>query len=119
MKKRYCIVTAVFLTALIILSGCSSSKEEVLTLDKLRILSEKKDNLSWNDFDGYPFEDIGFGLYIRKYNVADKYQLLISGNNLEEKPIGIYLAKTSDERIDIRYEDIDRFILASETSFDN
>lgn len=109
--RRKLNITIVCLVALALVTSCQSDKDKQLTLDKIRTLSEKKDNLSWNDFEGYPFEDIGSGLYIRKYNVEDNYRLLIGGGSINDKPKYIYLVKPSDERIDIRYDDIDRFLL--------
>lgn len=111
MRIKLNLTIVLCLVTLILLSSCQSNSEKQLTLDKIRSLSENKGNLSWNDFEGYPFEDIGSGLYIRKYNVEDKYQLLISGASIDDKPKDIHLVKPNGEKIDIRYDDIDSFLL--------
>ncbi|MNO66238.1 hypothetical protein D3C76_570220 [compost metagenome] len=111
MSKKFKITIILCLIPLLLFTSCQSENEKIINLDLIKSLSEKKDDLTWKDFDGYPFEVIGFGSYIRKYTVEDNYHLLISGTSVNDKPRYIYLVKPSGERIDIRYDDIDQFLL--------
>jgi len=83
-----------------------------LTLEIVKNLSEKGDKLSWEDFQTYNGgKDIGSGLYIKLYPIDDKYELLIGGGSLEESPMYINLwNKDTKKFIDIRHDDIDKFI---------
>ena len=98
---------------LVIFSACDNkggkSSDDLLTLSELRILAQISEELTWKDFNAYSFEDIGSGLYIRKYEVEGDYDLLISGKSISKAPDTIYLVKTNGEQIDIRYGDIDNF----------
>ena len=83
-----------------------------LTLETVKKLSKKADKLSWEDFQTYDGgKDIGSGLYIKLYQVDDKYELLIGGGSLKERPMYITLYnKNTKNSIDIRYDGIDEFI---------
>lgn len=83
-----------------------------LTLEIVKKLSEKGDKLSWKDFQTYDGgKDIGSGLYIKWYPIDDKYDLLIGGGSLKERPMYINLSpKYTKKSIDIRRDDIDEFI---------
>ncbi|MCL6602727.1 MAG: hypothetical protein K6T94_07625 [Paenibacillus sp.] len=113
MRSKRSLITVLFLTLMVIFSACDNrvgkSSDDILTLSELRILTQKGEELTWKDFNAYPFEDIGSGLYIRKYEVDGDYHLLISGRSISKAPDTIYLVKTNGEQIDIRYGDIDNF----------
>jgi len=82
-----------------------------LTLEIVKELSKKGDELSWEDFQTYDGKDIGSGLYIKVYPINDKYELLIGGGSLKKSPMYINLAsKDTKKSIDIRHDDIDKFI---------
>lgn len=77
------------MTLLFVLMFCAAcqnkEKEDVreyISLHEVKSLSEKGASLSWDDFDKYPFEDIGSGLYIRKYKIEGERQLLVRGRAL-------------------------------------
>jgi hypothetical protein len=110
MKKKYLLGIAALLAVMVTFSTYSHKREpgndNVISLHKLHTLVQKGKYLTWSDFEGYPFEDIGSGLYIRKYEVEGGGHLLLSGGSLELAPMSINLVKTSGEVIDIRYEDI-------------
>lgn len=110
MKKRKIIAVALLLCSVFLFSACNNGSNNILTLEKVRFLSEKGGHLSWDDVEGYSFEETGSGLYIRQYHMQDHYQLVIGGPSLEKAPEYIYLVKESGERIDIRYESIDEFL---------
>lgn len=121
MKWKLFIVIC-FLT-LIFASGCKNTEipnteEQItgqstkLTLEIVINLSKKGDKLSWEDFQTYDGgKDIGSGLYIKCYPIDNKYDLLIGGGSLNTKPMYIYLSnKVTKKSIDIRHDDIDKFI---------
>ena len=83
-----------------------------LTIEKIRALSGKGKELSWSDFEQYPHEDIGSGLYIFRYDVDENYYLSVGGGSLESSPEYILLVSKADDSVfvDIRTGDIDEFI---------
>ena len=82
-----------------------------LTLEIIKNLSKKGEEVSWKDFQTYDSKDLGSGLYIKLYPIDDKYELLIGGGSLEKSPMYITLSnKYTEKSIDIRYEDINKFI---------
>ena len=91
---------------------------EPLTLAVVKQLSEKGEALSWSDFEQYEHNDIGSGLHIYRFDIDEKYCLIIGGGNTENPPMYIRLVcKAEDsefiddgEYIDIRTESIDDFI---------
>lgn len=50
-----------------------------LTLDDVRLLAEKGEELDWEDFDGYAYRDVGSGLYIRYYEIDGTFAVMIGG----------------------------------------
>lgn len=84
--------------------------EKILTIDKVKELAKKGDDLMWDDFDGYTFTEGGFGLYIRTYTVEEGYSLYIGGGGPDDKPMYIDLSGKGKGRIDIRYESVDEFL---------
>lgn len=84
-----------------------------LTLDRILSLSKKED-LSWDDFDGYYSEDIGSGLMILRYDIQDDVYdnlYLLIGGTPGDIPMYFYLSSQNTERyIDIRTEDIEKFL---------
>lgn len=83
---------------------------KILTIDKVKELAKKGDDLTWSDFDGYTFTEGGSGLYIKSYSVEGGYNLMIGGEGRETKPMYIYLSDGNDNTIDIRYDSIDDFL---------
>ena len=84
-----------------------------LTLDDFKELSEKGDELLWSDFKQYRFKDYGNGLYIKRYDIDETFELTIGGDSDIGKPKYIRLScKTDGEFIDIRTHDVESFISA-------
>ena len=95
-----------------------------LTLKDVIELSKKKDALTWSDFTGYIYQDIGSGLYIWEFriNEGSGYTLWVGGVP-PEKPLYIRLLRGINKKeypategidtkngIDIRYDDVQSFI---------
>ncbi len=91
----------------------SLSQVEKLTLEKVKELAAKGEDLSWSDFEQYETKgDIGSGLYIFYYDIDENYYLLIGGGGKNIPPMYIHLCSQADKSafIDIRTESIDDFI---------
>ena len=89
------------------------SQAEKLTLDDVVTLSQKGDALSWSDFERYQGREVGFGLYIMRYEIDELFDVLVGGVP-DETPWYIYLRvnNEADDRIDIRTEDVSTFVEA-------
>ncbi|HHV08720.1 MAG TPA: hypothetical protein GXX75_00380 [Clostridiales bacterium] len=88
--------------------------EKFLTLDELKLIAQKGDAISWDDFAPYYGQSIGFGLYIMHYPMEQSYYVRVGGVP-KEPPMYVYLGSTETEQyIDIRKESIDEFIQNSE-----
>ncbi|MEK4043939.1 hypothetical protein NSU18_09765 [Paenibacillus sp. FSL H8-0048] len=66
--------------------GSEVSVSGNIPINELKSLSEKAASLHWKDFDQYAFEDIGSGVYIRKYEIEGEGQLVVRGKSLENPP---------------------------------
>ncbi len=84
-----------------------------LTLDDVVMLSQKGDTLTWSDFERYQGQDIGFGLYIMRYEIDELFDVLVGGVP-DETPMYIYLRvnNEAEDSIDIRTENVSAFIEA-------
>ncbi|KIR01153.1 hypothetical protein P261_02894 [Lachnospiraceae bacterium TWA4] len=51
----------------------------------------KGENITWEDFERFPHEDIGSGRYIYKYDMVDGNSLILNGNKLDSPPECIYI----------------------------
>lgn len=98
----------------------TNTAKKPLTLDAVKELSKKGEELSWEDFEGYDFIETGSGLYIRVYDVEGKYSLIIGGSWIAEKPYYVCLRgiDTPYIDVDIRYGDIDGFLKKLESPKD-
>lgn len=82
-----------------------------LTLEEVMALSAKGEDLTWGDFEGYAYEDIGSGLYIHRYDIDHNFELRVGGSPTVE-PMYIHLVSKADPEtyIDIRTENVKEFI---------
>lgn len=88
-------------------------KGKKLTLEDVIRLSEKKNKLSWKDFEDFSYTEAGSGLYIRSYNIDDRFSLVIGGTSPGKEPMYIYLTApdgAAGNFIDIRTSDVEEFI---------
>lgn len=85
--------------------------ENLLTMDKVKELAKKGDDLTWSDFEAFSGADVGSGLYIMAYHVeGTDYTVAVGGGSLDEKPMYIHLGRVNGNYIDIRYDSIDDFL---------
>lgn len=103
--SKYFKLLIILLFVLIICSACQSNKEEekreYISIVELKSLSEKGEALNWNDFNKYSFEDIGSGLYIRRFRVEGGYQLLVSGKSLESPPDRVNIVNSVGKELEL------------------
>lgn len=99
---------------LCLMPGCSAAPNgtEQLTVEAVRELAKKGEELAWSDLEPYPYEDVGSGLVIRLYPVDSSCSLMVGGGSPEQKPLYIRLVsnQNSEQYIDIRTGDIDAFL---------
>lgn len=84
-----------------------------LNLDHVIMLSQKGDALTWSDFERYQGQETGSGLYIMRYEIDELFDVLVGGVP-NETPWYIYLRvnNETEDKIDIRTEDVSAFIAA-------
>ena len=75
-----------------------------LTMDDLKTIIELKgiDNVSWDDFKRYSFQDIGSGNYVYQYELVDGSHLYLSGSDLDSPPTYIYVIDEDGNRSDLK-----------------
>lgn len=56
-----------------------------------RIAQMRGNNLSWADYEMYPYEENGSGYYIRRFELNDGMALIMGGPSLEGEPRYIYI----------------------------
>lgn len=92
-----------------------TEEKRMLTLDDVKALAEKGDELAFKDFSNFIGEDIGSGLYLMRYTIDDDFYVTFSWiGNLDEKLKSVMLVRTIDgevyDEIEIRSENLDDFI---------
>ena len=85
----------------------TNDQKHYLTIEDMLDLSEKGNDLTWSDFEGYEHTDVGSGLYIWELDIQDcNCKLHIGGGSLEEKPSYIRLTTWTGVVLDIRTDDL-------------
>ena len=87
-----------------------------LTIERvIRLVENKGEELTWSDFQMYNAIETGSGLYILVYEIDETFDLMIGGSSPVSSPMYIRLvAKANrDDYIDIRTEDVEKFISES------
>lgn len=105
-------VVAFAVALMFLMAGGCKQAPSPLTLETVQALSAKGEALSWEDFEGYMFDETGSGLYIRVYPIDEEYSLWIGGTGLEEPPMYIRLVRglDTDQSVDIRTENVSDFL---------
>lgn len=88
MNKRIKLRWFLLVAVLIVLIVGTMVFMNTLSRTYITVIGEIKgtDNLSWQDFDQFPHEDIGSGRYVYKYNLSDGGSLFIIGDSLDKLP---------------------------------
>ncbi len=83
-----------------------------LTLQDVVSLSQKGEELTWEDFGDQVYVWSGTGIYRQVYNIDDMFTLTVGGAVPEEKLMYAYLSANdgTQEVIDIRFDDVQAFI---------
>lgn len=91
----------------------NNNDRTILTLDDIKALVNKKgEELMYDDFKDFVQLEVGSGMFIFRYPIDNDFYLLLETQNQNEKPMYIRLMtyENRDNYIDIRTEDIDKFI---------
>ena len=90
-----------------------NNKKFDLAIERVVRLAENKgEELTWDDFKMYNAIETGSGLYILVYSIDETFDLWIGGGSPVSSPMYIRLVTKDniDNYIDIRTEDIEKFI---------
>ena len=89
----------------------SAAGTRQMTMDDVLALSGRGEALTWADFEPFLWEEVGSGLYIRRYPVTQTYDLLIGAAAPEGEMLYVYLRnRDTDTSVDIRREDVAAFL---------
>lgn len=84
--------------------------EKILTIDKVKELAKKGDDLTWSDFEEFSGMDVGSGMYIMVYPVEGTDYRVTVGGSPDRKPMYIHFGKGDGNYIDLRKDSIDEFL---------
>lgn len=92
--KKNLIIYLIIISILIV--GCS--KQKSMTKEEVLSIIEDKgiENVDWEDFDKIEHEDVGSGRLIYEFKLKDGVKLYLNGNDLDEKPLSIYLVENGE-----------------------
>ena len=92
----------------------SENAVAALTLDDVLRLSQKAEKLTWADFDGYSYEEAGFGLYIRIYPIDGLFSVWAAGtdDSADKELFYVHLVAQdgTDTHTDLQGGDVQAFI---------
>ncbi|WP_294413920.1 dockerin type I repeat-containing protein [uncultured Ruminococcus sp.] len=93
--------------------------EKTMTLDDVKVIAKKKQNITWSDFEVYKGEWNGTGMYtyFGRFDLENGYYLLVGGNPPEKPEIIRLYRNDASDFIDLRYHNVDKFL--SDTFFSN
>ena len=84
------------------------SQDGRLTLDDVVMLSQKGDALTWSDFEPYQGREVGSGLYIMRYEIDERFDVLVGGVP-DEMPMYIRLRNQNiNAWVDLREDGVER-----------
>lgn len=121
-KKPAFWVVLVGIVAIVTLAVCfltnppeGENVKRKLTLEDVVKLSEKGEELVWEDLEEYEYIETGSGLYIRVYEIDERFSLFVGGwieGDETLKPLYFYLMAQDESElsVDIRTADVEAFI---------
>ena len=91
-----------------------SNEKPTLSLNDVIILSQKENELTWSDFEGFSYSDIGSGLFIWDFEINERFHLRVIGGSTNVAPTSIRLGANdgSESWIDIREGGVTEFVQA-------
>lgn len=94
-------------------AGADSKEMNILTLDRVLELAEKK-TLTWDDFEGYVHEDVGFELMVCIYPTDTNLYVIVGGSGSGE-PMYVRLTdeikgENRESYVEIRTDDVKQFV---------
>lgn len=100
-----------FLGEKVPLNAAERENANLLTLDKVKELAKKGEDLTWSDFEEFSGNDVGSGLYIMVYPIeGTDYRVTIGGGSPDEKPMYIHFGKGDGNYIDLRTDSLDDYL---------
>ena len=99
MMKRYVSIFIVLIVLVIGVFFVHQSSTSHLSMD---IESKGINNVTWEDFEKYTYQDIGSGNYIYQYELPNGFYLYLSGSALDTPPTYIYIVDRNGNRIDLK-----------------
>ena len=82
-----------------------------MTLDDVKELAKKGDDLTWSDFEDYKGRDIGSGQNIWRFKFGDGYALEVCGVADRRKPDYVILSRDGDYEVDLLRDSINGFLI--------
>ena len=99
-----------FLGEKVPLYAVDSENGNLLTIEKVKELAKKGEDLTWSDFEEFSGVDVGSGMYIMVYPVEDTDYRVTVGGSPDRKPMYIHFGKGDGNYIDLRKDSIDEFL---------
>lgn len=98
-----------------VFSGGNKEEKRNLTIDELKIIAEKGENMSMSDFEKFYCISMGSGIKTTIYPIEGRYQLTIMGwDSIEDIRLSTVVTEGGNtydyKEIDIRTESINEFI---------
>ena len=88
--------------------GATELKHSVIklssALNDVIMLSQKGEDLAWEDFEQFSYVETGSGLYIRVYEINPLLSLWIGGGNPDNEPMYISLRIFTEPEDAIEFE---------------
>ena len=105
------ILIAIISCVVVAICFFTKPKDDKLTIDKVKELMSKGENLTFGDFEQYDGEDIGSGFFIMRYEVEPNHYLLIYPTDVKRDSKitnALFIPnKNMDDKIDAFAQDID------------
>ncbi|EEG92240.1 hypothetical protein ROSEINA2194_03884 [Roseburia inulinivorans DSM 16841] len=104
MMKRYVSIFIVLIVLVIGVFFVHQSSTSHLSMDIVNSIIKSKgiNNVTWEDFEKYTYQDIGSGNYIYQYELPNGFYLYLSGSALDTPPTYIYIVDRNGNRIDLK-----------------
>lgn len=98
-RQKILAICVVCFGALGMLFFHQDSNPSLLTREAVYHLVEAKgaNNITWSDFEQYPYKEVGSGNYVHEYLLADGSKLYLSGASLSQVPMYVSIVNQEGE----------------------